>query len=684
MGIHTEAKKFLRALAPAAFYPMSKATDSRYVGSVLVDANSFLKTPTDHATGEDFVREVIFRHAGALFGKGAEMVMYVFDRHRPPNKEIRHGNVIPMKTPTCLRDVLNVVTPQSKQNIAEKVKGFYDKRNGESHEEAWNRAERDFVASDPCALFVVADDRLPSKANWKAFTCNRLLVSEFVHYLTCKIVNSPIEPNIVGGSGVDLKASNSLNSGYVTPLHKKLCLYGGLTTKPRRTFSLAELPKRDDFVWILESRPRSDISQHVLSESHLVRSVKRGTETLPDLGEGEVSCVFHMHALLGSSDCPVRIETVDGDLLLMLLLYVRNKPGASGPNASNLTLLLKTPAKGPENRLLVDVLALESRLRDHPRLGRCADPVASVVGMLAMMGNDYFGSEFCWGLRGGTDSMGTPWVMKPLLEKTEAYSDMISRRSGLRATHIHRPDTAAKTALTVTDDDLPALEKVIFRDAVESVRVNLDAFREYVKDCYLNKHACTKTAEDYVRKKMQGSAGTPVDERTFKIEYVSVKLTGKNKIMGAPEIYGDGRRLVWLLNAWNSAYHGNLPDCLERMRGVSVYGFEKADDGQLCRRTNEIATDFLPLGASVAQALSEKASSPETPSLLSLLLKDAKEDDAVEASNRIADAQKPSGMKEFLKTIRPPEHKSSKNKTAARKRKRRDNEDAEPKRVKIK
>jgi hypothetical protein len=661
MGLPTAAKRHIIASHPSSFSTVEEAQKGKLptFRVVIQDATYLVKyIGPNYKSGEDYVRYQVLRDAKNYFDAGAKRFFMVFDMRPPTNKhrehQKRYGGLVPSPTPGNLEELFALLSESSvarvRASVANASFGF--------------DAER----KPNVPLLVLTDLVVPNPSAWKSIMANAQLRAEMMHYVTRKIVGdgggggdvgSPeasgiyghlayggsARPNPTGSEQTGLVPGLG-EEGFVPPAGSTLYVHGGRTERPRRegedsTASSARPCRRDVLVAIrgISSRdPTCDLGWGRSKRSWSDREVLRGRDVGPlypeeeveRLGEGELACMYYS---LKNLDETQLIVTSDGDLILVALLASRMRLAPNGELLNSLFLLLTVsnggngkgislPGVGGETAganggggsaaervsasasCYVDVNSLYKAITGRGPFSTYVDPVATYVGALILMGNDYM-EGFAPGLAGGINkARGEPWLFTPLTTNPKAYRDMIkivandkfATRPGRRG---GREDEGESRRREVKYS--PCGRYVRVWDCPYDVSIREDAFRAYTLECYFHKHKDGKAIRKEVARRTgrsipEGEVASATD-RDYPVYLTCIRdqlgKTQKNAVMDDESIAAYRRRLEWILTYWTNAYVGGCayPDPCERLgkAGLPYYGWElDPDDRSVCRYADKV------------------------------------------------------------------------------------------------
>jgi hypothetical protein len=305
--------------------------------------------------------------------------------------------------------------------------------------------------------------------------------------------------------------------------------------------------------------------------------------------------------------------------------------------------------------LYVDINLLYTLIITEPPFNTFSDPIATYIGIMSLMGNDYI-KHFAPGLTTGTDTVhNVPWFVLPLINNPAPYKSMIKivpASPGLPGL-VHANVEAAKSSDYSAahhgksdNDQKRKLEEYIKEELME-YRAIIDekTFVQYTHECYYYKYKDVKAVQKAVAKRLTELAkktstkGGPKKSQTTApqfpdcgdLEDIDFSSYGKgaqqrvieeaerernrvrseipvyvecirehlsrsknNAMMPNEEIIAFSRRVRWLLMYWTNSYIGDCkyPNPCETYKGKSYYGWKRGDDNyHACHATNSVSKE---------------------------------------------------------------------------------------------
>jgi hypothetical protein len=623
------------------------------------------------ANGEEFIQKQIINAFHPYFVGGCKLVILVFDRFTPVNKSAEHykryGHIVPTPLPVNPEGVFAVVGPSAEEIAVRnsrkfvaygeetarmnnfnnhrntKYTGSYSVEEIEAEEERKASAlERDirqrFEANDPAAALVMTDFVAPHSKSWDSVMKNHQLKKEIMHYLTCKLVCDPSNPDTYT-SGVYKKRQISsklaieqpLTAGYTPANGGIFCIHGGQSLKPSRDRELNKSLQSDDFLVTVSAQV--DTSNQLGGMSTFRREVSNADhhhprEIVGNIGEGEIGCMYYSMQHRGEDQL---IVTGDGDVMFIALLASRyrladdmqtfkNKvfvllriPNRTTKYTQRVTQAKKTDAA---ESLYVDINKLYNETLFKGDFSHCVDPIATQVAVFSLMKNDFI-KGYASGLTGGVEpETQTPWVALPLVKANkQKYKNMIrivypsTRLPGSAKPNLEARQSASFFNSGDGNGIQNAYEQFLLGQMLEEtmetpeVIIDEDLFVAYTKECYYWKYCSTGKVQN-AAKKIIAKEKAQKGELTFNQELVIyLKLIEahtntfkkvNDRMMSDRMIRAFARRLKWLLTYWSSSYLGKCayPNPCETYMGKSYYGWKRSSETYVtCEATDDISPE---------------------------------------------------------------------------------------------
>lgn len=364
------------AAADETFREGGHAEDPPPPRALFIDANYVLKYSSPALeTGLQFVNEHVLAPVHAFTAAGGHTVALCFDRASPPNKS-------------------------------------------EEHRKRYARTQPMPTPPPDIAAALVSDEAIVDADLWRPFTSNRYLAAQLVHYVTRTILGEHL-PEL---------------ARYTPPVHGRLFLHGGRRDPPPHPSTGVPAPpgqppqdggraspehgthRQDgrmsagrvpapapELLYVhhgvfADAPTREQIAglpqhyrQHLLERQRAERRTgvdpAHAPAVLGNLLEGELAVAYYaVHAAAPHEDAA--FLTVDGDLVLILLLLARDRiDPATGRFRNRHVLWLKVPGAGGTDT--VDINALYEDISEDPALSGVHDPVLTWCLLTILIKNDF-------------------------------------------------------------------------------------------------------------------------------------------------------------------------------------------------------------------------------------------------------------------------------------------------------